>query len=102
MAGERGPALEIAMGRRAAGVDDPPGIRSWSKWADLLAQDEVFEEDRPAESCLERILVVGDRLGEVGGEELAARVDPDPVERSVARLKPGARWSRSLARQWFQ
>ena len=77
-------ALEVAVRRRAARVDDPLGDALVVEVGDLLAEDEVFHQRRPAQAGLERVLVVGDGDAHVGRQRLAARVDADAVERLVA------------------
>ena len=54
-------ALEVAVRRRAARMHDALGNALVIEVRDLLAQDEVFEQRRPAQARLERVLVVGDR-----------------------------------------
>ena len=84
--GERLGALEVAVRRRAAGVDDPLGDALVIEVGDLLAEDEVLEQRRPAQAGLERDLVVGDRHALVGGEDAVGRVHPDAVERADGRV----------------
>ena len=58
---ERVVALEVAVRRRAARVHHALGDALVVEVGDLLAQDEVLEQRRPAQARLERVLVVGDR-----------------------------------------
>src|SRR5690606_9993208 len=51
-------AFEETMGSRAAGMHDTFGDPFMVKVGDLLAEDEVLEQRRPANSRLERGLVV--------------------------------------------
>ena len=62
--------LEVAMRARAAGMDDALGNALVVEMGDLLAQDEILEQRRPARAALQRILVVGDRRALVGGERI--------------------------------
>ncbi len=78
---ERLVTLEIAVRRRAAGVDDALGNALVVEMGDFLAQDEVFEQRRPAQAGLEGILVVCDRHPLVGRQRLIGRIDTDPIER---------------------
>ena len=48
---------------------------------DLLAQDEVFEQRRPAEAGLEGVLIVTDRHSEVGGQGLPGAIRAHTIER---------------------
>jgi hypothetical protein len=61
-------AFEIAVRRRAAGVDDPLGDALVIEVVDLLAINLVFEQHRTARARLELVLVVGDRRAVVGGQ----------------------------------
>ncbi len=56
---------------------------------DLLAEDEVLQERGAAQPGLERVLIVGDRLREVRGEDLPAGIDPRPVQGGRPRILPG-------------
>ena len=51
-------ALEVAVRRRAARVDDALGDALVVEVGDLLAEDEVLEQRRPAQPGLQRVLVV--------------------------------------------
>ena len=68
---ERLVALEVAVRRRAARVDDALGDPLVVEVGDLLAEDEVLEQRRPAQAGLERVLVVADRHALVGGQRAA-------------------------------
>ncbi len=74
--------LEIAVRRRAAGVDDALGDPLVIEMRDLLAEDEVLEERRPAQAGLERALIVANRHALIGGQLLIGGVHAHPVERS--------------------
>ena len=74
-------ALEVAVRSRAAGVDDALGNPLVVEMRDLLAQDEVFEQRRPAQTGLEGVLVVTDRHSLIGGQRLLGGFDADPIER---------------------
>ena len=54
------------MGAGAAGVHDALGDALVIEMGDLLAEDEILEQGRPALSALQRILVVGDRRALIG------------------------------------
>jgi hypothetical protein len=58
--GERRSELEVTVGRAAPGMDDALGNPLVVEVGDLLAQDEVFEQRRPARMGAQRVLVVGD------------------------------------------
>jgi len=60
--------LEIAVRRAAAGMHDALGNALMVEVGDLLAQDEVFQQRRPARGIAQRVLVVGDRNALVGGQ----------------------------------
>lgn len=49
-------------------------MRSWSKWGDFLAHDEIFKQRRPTIAGLEGVLVVGDLHALVGAQRLAGGV----------------------------
>ena len=59
-----------AVGPRSAGVHDPLGNPFVVEMGDLLAEDEVLEQCRPARSGAQRVLVVGNRQPLVGRERL--------------------------------
>ena len=64
--GQRLGQLEVAVRRRAAGVNDALGDPLVVEVLDLLAQDEVFQQRRAAPTGLQRVLVVADRDAMVG------------------------------------
>ena len=64
---------------------------------DLLAQDEVFEQRRPAQPGLERVLVVGDRHALVGRQR-AGRPNRRARGRASRRWR-SRRW-RAACRSW--
>ena len=72
-------------------MHDPLGDTLVVEVRDLLAQDEVFEQRRPAKPRLERILVVGDRHALIGGQRAAGRVDAYAIERPDRRVLADAR-----------
>ena len=72
-------------------MDDALGDALVVEVGDLLAQDEVLEQRRPAQAGLQRILVVGDRHALVGRQMTAGRVHPHAVERSVGPVDPEVR-----------
>ena len=88
---ERSGALEEAVRRRAARVHDPLGDTLVVEVRDLLAQDEVFEQRRPAQPRLQRILVVRDRHALIGGQRAAGRVDAYAIERTSRGVLADAR-----------
>ena len=58
--GERLVVLEIAMGAKAAGMDDPLGNALVIEVKDLLAKVKVFQRRRAALADPKRVLIVGD------------------------------------------
>ena len=60
--------LEIAVGAKAAGMDDALGDALVVEVEDLLAEVEVFQRRRPAIADPQRVLVVGDRDALLGGQ----------------------------------
>ena len=79
-------ALEVAVRRRAARVDDALGNALVVEVRDLLAEDEVLEQRRPAQAGLERVLVVRDRHALIGRQRPLGRIDADPIERADRRV----------------
>ena len=75
------------MGRRSARVDDPLGDALVVEVGELLAEEEVLPEGRSPETGLERVLVIGDGLGEVRRQDLSTGVDPDAVEGAIAGIE---------------
>jgi hypothetical protein len=59
------------VGAGTARVHDALGDALVVEVRDLLAQDEVFEQRRPASSRLERVLVVVDARAVIGRERFA-------------------------------
>ena len=64
-------------------MDDALGDALVVEVRDLLAEDEVLEQRRPAQARLQRVLVVGDRHALVGRQLAARRVDAHAVERPL-------------------
>jgi hypothetical protein len=69
--------LEIAVGGRAAGMDDALGDALMVEVEDLLAKDEVLQQHRPALARLQLVLIVGNadaligaRTARQAGEEI--------------------------------
>jgi hypothetical protein len=60
--------LEIAVRRRAAGVNDALRNALMVEMHDLFAQHEVFQQDRAAFADLQRVLIVGNGNALVRGE----------------------------------
>ena len=79
---ERLVALEVAVRRRPSGVHDALGNPLVIEVGDLLAEDEVLEQRRPAQAGLERVLVVANGHALIGGQRPIGGVDADPIERS--------------------
>ena len=52
----------------------------------LLAKNEVFEESRAAQPCLQRVLIIRDRNALIGGEDAIGRIDPDAIQRPDGRI----------------
>ena len=77
------------MRRRATRVDDPLRDPLVVEVRDLLAQDEVLEQRRPAETGLQRRLVVGDGDALVRRHALSGRIGANAIKRRAARA--GAR-----------
>jgi hypothetical protein len=65
--------LEVAVGRRAPGVDHPLGDPLVIEVGDLLAEDEVLEERRPPRALGQGVVVVADRRPLVGGQATLGR-----------------------------
>ena len=65
--------LEVAMRRRAARVHDPLGDALMVEVGDLLAEDEVLQQRRPARIRAQRILVVGNGYALRGGQRASLR-----------------------------
>src|SRR5690606_8225509 len=61
---------EIAMCRRAAGVDHPLRDALMVEVGHLLTEDEILHQRWPAHAGLERVLVVADTDPLVGGQVL--------------------------------
>ena len=79
--------LEIAMRAGSARMHDALGNALVVEVRDLLAQDEVFEQRRPAQPGFQGILVVGNRHALVGGENAIGRVRAHAIERSVGGVE---------------
>ena len=79
-------ALEVAMRRRPARVNDPLGDPFVVEVGDLLAEDEVFEQRRPAQAGLEGVLIVRDRHALIGRQRPIGRVDADAIQRTDRRV----------------
>ena len=67
-------------------MDDPLRDALVVEVGDLLAEDEILEQRRPAQAGLQRVLVVGDGDAHVRGHRLPGGVDANAVERPVARV----------------
>src|SRR4030095_14244100 len=78
--------FEEAMGGRPARVDDPLGDALVVEVSDFLAEDEVLEQGGSTKPGLERVLIVGDRLGKVCRQNLPARIDPYAFKWLVAGI----------------
>ncbi len=63
-----------------SGVHDSLGDSLVVEMGDLLPEDEVLEKCRTTEASPQRVLIVGHRDPEVGGEDSPTRIHPDPVE----------------------
>ena len=81
--GQRLEALEEAVCARAARVDDAFRDPLVVEVRDLLAQHEVLEQRRPAQTRLERALVVCDRHALVGRQHASARVAASRIQGCV-------------------
>ena len=81
-------AFEIPMCGRTAGMDYALRYALVVKMGNLLAQNKILKQRRPAKSSFERILIVGDRNALISGQRLAARIDTDPVEWETAWIGP--------------
>ena len=92
---ERLITFEVAMSARAAGVDDALGNPLVVEVGDLLAQDEIFEQRRPAQSRFQGILVVGDVHALVRREGTRAAIRAHPVERPDRGVESGRRAARA-------
>ncbi len=75
-------ALEEAVCRRAAGMNDALGDALMIEVCDLLAKDEILEQGRPAQPGLEGALVVAHWHALIGGQGALGGIDADAVERS--------------------
>ena len=75
-------ALEEAVRRRAARVDDPLGDALVVEVGDLLAKDEVLEERRATQAGLQRVLIVRDGDALIGRERAVGRIDAHAIERT--------------------
>ena len=69
------------MGGRTPGMHDALRNAFVVEVGDLLAQDEVFQQGRPAQTGFQRILVVTDGDALIGRQHLARGVGARPVER---------------------
>jgi hypothetical protein len=72
----------------AAGMDYALRYALVVKMGDLLAQNKILQERRPAISSFERILIVGNWNALISGQRLAAGIDTDPVEWETAWIGP--------------
>ena len=81
-------AFEIPVCGRTAGMDYALRYTLVVKMGDLLAQNKILEQRRPAISRFERILIVGDRNTLIRGQRLAAGIDTHPVEWEIAWIGP--------------
>ena len=54
---------------------------------DLLAEDEILEERRPAKAGFQGILIAADRHALIGGEHLTRRIHPLRSERAIEGLR---------------
>ena len=78
--------FEETVRARATRMHDALGDALVVEVRELLAQDEVLEQRRPARAGLQGVLVVGDRHALVGGEHLARRVHSHAVQRIDGRV----------------
>ena len=85
--GQRLGALEVAVRARAARVHDALRDPLVVEVGDLLAQDEVLEQRRPARAEPQRVLVVGDRHALVRRQAPIAGVDPMLRQRADVRVR---------------
>ena len=77
---ERFVAFEIAMCGRTAGMDYALRYTLVIEMGDLLAQNKILEQRRPAKSGFERILVIGDWDALIRGQRLVAGIDTYPIQ----------------------
>ena len=68
--------LEVAVGGRAAGVDDALRDPLVVEVEDFLAKDEVLQQHRPPGARLQLVLIVGDPDALVGGQVAFGRMRP--------------------------
>ena len=85
--------LEVAVGGRAARMHHALGNPLVIEVGDLLAEDEVLEQRRPALAGLQRVLIVVDPEPLVRREMLAVRAHAKLLERLLLRAR-----ARSLGR----
>jgi hypothetical protein len=97
--GQRLVRLEDAVRGRTSRMHDALGNPLVIEVRDLLAQDEVLQQRRPAQSGLERVLVVADGHALVGGQHLATGVGARVVERASAGRFPLDRRAAGLVRR---
>ena len=84
-AGELGDSLgtfEDAVRRGAARMHNPLGDAFVVEVSDLLPKDEVLEQRRTAEACLQRALILRNGHALIGCERAVRRIDADAVERA--------------------
>ena len=74
-------AFEVAVRARTAGMNDALGYALVVEMGDLLAQDEIFEQRRPAKPGLQRVLVVGYRNALIGREHSPRGIYPVAIKR---------------------
>jgi len=72
--------FEITVRGRPACMNDALGNAFVVEVGDLLAQDEVFKQRRPAQTGFQRILVVADGNALVGRQHLASAIGARAVE----------------------
>ena len=81
--------LEESVRAGASRVNDPLGNPLVIEVRDLLAQDEIFEQRRSAQPCLQRALIVADGNALVGRQHLPAAVGANARQWRVRRIGAG-------------
>jgi hypothetical protein len=69
------------MGRRSARVHDALGDALVVEVRDLLAENEILQQRRPAQARFQGVLIVRDRYAEVRRQTLIRRIDADTIQR---------------------
>jgi len=93
--GQRLVAFEVTMRAGTTRVHDALGNALVIEVRDLLAQDEIFQQRRAAQSGFQGILVVRDRHALVGGEHAIRGIGAHTVERHVGGVQPDRRRTRT-------